>query len=49
MEAGMDYNTVFYQLDNDEINMANAALDVYTKQPKPALSGRRRGQRQRKM
>lgn len=31
MDAGMDYNTVFWQMSPNEIHEANAALDLYIK------------------
>lgn len=31
LDAGFDYNTVFYQMTRDEVDEANAACDVYNK------------------
>lgn len=31
LDAGMNYNTVFNQMDPNEIAEANAALDLYIK------------------
>lgn len=31
LEAGIDYNTVFHQMDREEIALANAAVDLYLK------------------
>jgi hypothetical protein len=34
LDAGLDFNTVFHQMSQDEADEANAALDFYIQQLK---------------
>lgn len=36
-EGGLDYNTVFHQMTIEEVNEANAALDLIIKTQKEAM------------
>lgn len=40
LDAKMDYNTVFYQMLPNEINEANAALDIYIEQANKAAKAK---------
>ena len=38
--SGFDYNTVFYQMTPQEIEMANIALDIKIKEEEKAMKGK---------
>lgn len=40
LDAKMDYNTVFNQMSPNEINEANAALDIYIEQANKAAKAK---------
>ena len=38
-DGGLDYNTVFHQMTRDEVDEANAALDLLIEKQKKANKG----------
>lgn len=40
-DGGFDYNTVFHQMTMDEVEEANAALDLYNEQIKRQMKKKR--------
>lgn len=40
LDGKLDYNTVFYQMSPNEINEANAALDIYIERAQKAAKAK---------